>query len=371
MKPDQRLTKLAHLLVTYSIEVKEKEKITISGSTSSEPLLREIFQQVLQAGGHPSLRMNIEDQDYLLYKHARDFQIEHTDPFRLYEAENMDATIAIFPDQNPHALTSIEAEKKKKRLLAQKPITETIFGRWGAGKLRWVGTACPSSALAQEAHMSFNEYAEFVFSSMHLNEDDPIAYWRNFSTNQQKICDRLNGVKQMRYVGKDTDLSFRCEGRTWINCDGKNNFPDGEVFTGPVEDSVEGTIRFTYPGIYQGEEVEDIFLRFERGKVVEARAAKGEPLLRKLLETDEGSCYVGEIAIGTNKNITRFTKNMLFDEKIGHTVHLAIGRGIPISGSKNMSALHWDMLKDMSDGGEIYADDKLIYKNGEFLNAVG
>lgn len=367
MKSDQRLTKLAHLLVHYSIEVKAKEKISISGSTSSEPLLKEIFQQVLLAGGHPSLRMVFEDMDFLFFKSAKDFQLEYTDPFRLHETENIDALIAIFPDMNPHALTSIDADKKKKRLIAQKPISETIFGRWGKGELRWVGTASPSSALAQEAHMSLDEYAEFVFSSMHMNEENPIEFWRNFSKNQQEICDRLNSVKQMRYLGKDTDLSFRCQGRTWINCDGKNNFPDGEVFTGPIEDSVEGTIRFTYPGIYQGEEVEDIYLRFEKGKVVEARAAKGEALLRKLLETDEGAGYVGEIAIGTNKNITRFTKNMLFDEKMGHTVHLAIGRGIPISGSKNMSALHWDMLKDMSDGGEIYADGELIYKNGNFL----
>lgn len=215
--------------------------------------------------------------------------------------------------------------------------------------------------------MSLDEYAEFVFSCMRLNEEDPVAFWRHFSICQKKLCNRLNGVKKMRYVGQDTDLKFRCEGRNWVNCDGKNNFPDGEVFTGPVEDSVEGTIRFTYPGIFQGEEVEDIFLRFEKGKVIEARAAKGKKLLHKLLDTDEGARFVGEIAIGTNEHINRFTKNMLFDEKMGGTVHLAIGRGIPLSGSKNKSAIHWDMLKDMREGGKIYADGKLIYENGSFL----
>jgi len=367
MITDQRLTKLAHVLVHYSIEVKERETIIISGSTASEPLLREIFHQVILAGGHPTLRMTFEDMDYLFYKSARDFQLNYTDPFRLHETEHMDGFIAIFPDHNPRALTSVDSAKKRQRLLAQKPISEKIFERWGLGKLRWVGTASPSSALAQEANMSLAEYAEFVFDAMHLNEDDPIRFWKDFSLKQQALCDRLNTVKQMRYVGKDTDLLFRCEGRTWINCDGRNNFPDGEVFTGPIENSVEGCIRFTYPGIYQGEEIEDIFLRFEKGKVTEARAAKGENLLRQLLETDDGAHYVGEIAIGTNKQIARFTKNMLFDEKMGHTVHLALGRGIPQSGSQNHSALHWDMLKDMSDAGEIYADGLLIYKNGDFI----
>jgi aminopeptidase len=202
---------------------------------------------------------------------------------------------------------------------------------------------------------------------MNLNVDIPVKFWKNFSVKQQKICNRLDQIKEMRYIGQDTDLRFRCEGRKWINCDGKVNFPDGEVFTGPIEDSVEGTIRFTYPGIFQGEEVEDIFLRFKKGKVVEARAAKGENLLLTLLDTDENSRYVGEIAIGTNENINRFTKNMLFDEKMGGTVHLAIGHGIPQSGSKNESAIHWDMLKNMREGGKIYADGDLIYKNGSFL----
>ena len=214
--------------------------------------------------------------------------------------------------------------------------------------------------------MSLDEYSEFVFSCMNLNEEDPIQFWKKFSANQDKLCDRLKSVKEMRYVGQDTDLKFRCEGRKWINCDGRLNFPDGEVFTGPNEDSVEGTIRFTYPGIFQGQEIEVNFLRYEKGKIIEAHAAKGEALLLKLLDTDEGARYAGEIAIGTNENINRFTKNMLFDEKMGGTVHLAIGRSIPLSGGKNVSAIHWDMLKDMRDGGEIYADGQLIYRDGHF-----
>jgi len=364
---NQPLQKLAYLLVHYSVEVKEKQKIRIGGSTASEPLVKEIYKAVLQAGAFPRVNIQFQDQEYLFYKWCKDFHLDYTDPLELHEVEQIDASIQVFPDLNPHALTAVDAEKKKRKTLAQHPIMETVMNRWAKGDFKWVGAAYPSPFLAQEARMSLEEYKEFVFSSMHLDEDDPIQYWQDFAKNQQKLCDRLNKVKQMRYVGLDTDLTFQCQGRTWINCDGKNNFPDGEVFTGPVEDSVEGTIRFTYPGIFQGEEVEDIFLRFEKGKVVEAKAAKGEKLLHQLLDTDEGAKYAGEIAIGTNNQITRFTKTILFDEKMGGTVHLAIGRGFPDSGSKNISAIHWDMLKDMKDGGEIYADGNLIYKNGKFL----
>lgn len=367
MKPDIRITKLAKILVHYSIGVKEREKVIILGCTASEPLLKEVYKEVLLSGGHPTLHMEFEDRQYFFYKLAKDFQIEYTDPFLLYEFENSDAAIKFMPGFNPHELTSIEAGKKQKSALAQQPITETLIKRWGEGNFRWVCSLYPTPAFAQEAHMSLDEYSEFVFSCMNLNEDDPVDFWKNFSARQQKICDRLSLVNEVRYSGEDTDLRFRCEGRKWINADGKNNFPDGEIFTGPIEDSVEGTIRFTYPGIFQGEEIEDIFLRFERGKVVEARAVKGEQLLLKLLDTDEGARYVGEIAIGTNENINRFTKNMLFDEKMGGTVHLAIGLGIPQCGSKNQSAIHWDMLKNMREGGQIYADGKLIYKNGSFL----
>ena len=367
MEDNLYIKKLARLLVSYSAAVKEKEKISITGGTISEPLLKEIYKEVLRAGAHPRVHMEFQDKQYLFFTRAKDFQIDYTDPFELHEMANSNATIRIYPEFNPHALTSIEPGLKQRSILASKPIVDTIFKRSSEGKMRWALTLFPTPALAQESHMSLEEYAGFVFSCMRLDEEDPVGFWRGFSTFQEKLCTRLNAVKEMRYVGQDTDLSFRCEGRTWINCDGKNNFPDGEIFTGPIEDSVEGTIRFTYPGLFQGEEVEDIFLRFKQGKVVEAKAAKGEKLLHKLLDTDDGARYVGEIAIGTNDHINRFTKNILLDEKMGGTVHLAIGRGFPDSGSKNESAIHWDMLKDMKSGGEIHADGQLIYRDGKFL----
>ena len=215
--------------------------------------------------------------------------------------------------------------------------------------------------------MSLAEYAEFVFGAGLMNEDDPVAHWREIDAQQDKICQFLNTRSQLRIVSKDTDISMSIAGRKWINCSGHENFPDGEVFTGPVEDSVNGHIRFSFPGIYAGKEIEDIRLEFKDGKVVKATAAKGEELLQALLDTDAGARYVGEVAVGTNFGIQKFTRNMLFDEKIGGTVHLAIGASYPESGGKNESGIHWDMLCDMREGGEIYADGQLIYKSGKFL----
>jgi aminopeptidase len=364
---DPRVRKLAKVLIHYSTQVKPGEKVQLVGSPESEPLLRELYREILLVGAHPLVRMRLSDQDELYYSAANDAELDYLDPLSLHEVENIDVSIRAFPDENPHALTNVEPAKKQRRLRASKAVTERFRQRWNEGKLRWVGSLYPTNALAQEARLSLQEFAEFVFGAGRLQETDPAAYWKSVSARQQKICDRLNTCSTIRYKGLDTDLTFSCAGRNWVNCDGRLNFPDGEVFTGPVEDSVNGTIRFTFPGIFQGEEIEDIFLRFKNGKVREAKAARGEALLQRLLQTDEGASFVGEIAIGTNAQIRRFSKNMLFDEKMSGTIHLAVGMGIPGSGSKNVSALHWDMLKDMRDSGEIYADGKLIYQKGRFL----
>jgi aminopeptidase len=364
---DPRVTRLANVVVNYSTAVKPGETVRIGGTLGSEPLLREVYREVLRAGAHPFVRMRLTDEDYWFYREASDEELDYLDPSLLRDVEAMDVSIRTFPDENPHALTSIDPARKQRRLRAMKPLTEKFTQRWSEGKLRWVGTVYPTEQLAQEARMSLEEFADFVFEACKLNDENPAESWKAVSARQQQFCDRLNQCSTIRYVGLDTDLTFSCQGRTWINCDGKLNFPDGEVFTGPVENSVNGAIRFTFPGIFQGEEIEDIRLKFKDGKVTEASAARGQALLEKLLQTDEGASYVGEIAIGTNDQIRRFTKNMLFDEKMGGTIHLAVGLGIPGTGSKNMSSLHWDMLKDMRQGGEIYADGALIYRNGQFV----
>jgi aminopeptidase len=243
-----------------------------------------------------------------------------------------------------------------------------LFRREAEGKYRWGGLPYPVDAMAQEAEMALPEYEDFVYSSCLVDREDPVAEWKKVRVEQQKVCDFLNKVSKIRVVGEDTDLSYSVKDRKWINCCGEKNMPDGEVFTAPVEDSVNGSIRFTFPGLFYGREIEDIRLSFKDGRVVKASAAKGDELLQQLLKID-GADRLGEAAIGTNYGISRFTKHMLFDEKMGGTVHMALGLNpIPETGGLNKSALHWDILKDMKKGGEIYADDKLFYKDGKFLD---
>jgi aminopeptidase len=247
-----------------------------------------------------------------------------------------------------------------------KILTEIFFRRVAQRKLRWTGLPYPINAQAQEGDMALGEYEDFVYSSCLVDREDPTAEWKKVHQQQQKICEFLDQTSEIRVVGEDTDLTFHGEGRRWINCSGKENMPDGEVFTGPIENSANGTIRFTFPGIFSGREIEDIKLTFKDGRAVKASASKGDDLLQQTLKI-EGADRLGETAIGTNYGITRFTKNMLFDEKMGGTVHMALGNSYPESGGKNKSAIHWDILKDMKKDGEIYADNKLFYKNGKFL----
>jgi aminopeptidase len=282
--------------------------------------------------------------------------------------ENIDVSIGIFCEPNPKRLTNVDPEKIRIRQAARSGLVEIRFRREAEGKYRWGGLPYPVNAEAQEAEMALPEYEDFVYSSCLVDRDDPIAEWKKVRSEQEKLCDFLNKTNRIRVVGEDTDLTYSVKGRKWINCCGNKNMPDGEVFTAPVEDSVNGTIRFTFPGLFYGKEIEDIKLSFVDGRVVKASAAKGDELLQQLLKI-EGADRLGEAAIGTNYGITRFTKNMLFDEKMGGTIHMALGLNpIPETGGLNKSALHWDILKDMKKNGEIYADDKLFYKDGKFVN---
>jgi aminopeptidase len=240
--------------------------------------------------------------------------------------------------------------------------------RSASGKLRWVGTQWPCQASAQDAEMSLEEYEGFVYGAGHLDKANPIQAWKRISRDQQALTDFLNKSREVRIVAEDTDLRYSCKGRKWINCDGHYNCPDGEVFTGPVETSVEGHVKFSFPAVHNGHEVEAVRLTFERGKVAKAEAEKGQDFLRAMIQMDSGSCYLGEGAIGTNYNVKRYTKNTLFDEKIGGTIHLALGAGYSETGNKNRSGLHWDMVCDLRKGGELYVDGELIQKNGKFLN---
>jgi len=362
---DQRIEKLARLCVKYSVSVKPKEEVLIQGSDLAFPLIHELYKECLLAGAYPRTMPHF-DMQYTFFKHAKEHQLKHVSPVERFTLENTDVFISVFCEPNPKGLTNIDSSKMRMRSSSRKELSEIFFKRESEGKLRWTGLPFPVTAQAQEASMALPEYEDFVYSSCLVTKRDPVSEWKKIQRKQQKTVDYLNKASEIRVVGEDTDLTFSVKGRKWVNCCGLKNMPDGEVFTGPIENSTNGTIRFTYPGIYYGKEVEDIRLTFKNGKVVKASAAKGEDLLKELLKV-ENADRLGETAIGTNYGITRFTKDMLFDEKMGGTIHMALGEAIPESGGVNQSPVHWDILKDMKKGGEIYADKELFYKNGKFL----
>jgi len=364
---DNRIKKHAEVLLKYSLDLKKGEKIVIVGDIVTLPLIKESYRLAVELGALPQVLINSEELKEILLKGGSEEQIKYVPDSVKKAFETVDVLLSFFGGANTRILSNVNPEKLKLSAQGSSEITRIFFERVAKKELRWCGTMFPNQANAQEANMSISEYEDFVYGAGYIDRKDPIAEWKEIEKKQEGICNILNGKKHLRIVSKDTDLNMSIEGRKWVNCCGRVNFPDGEVFTGPVEDSVEGHIRFSFPGIYGGREIEDIQLTFERGKVIKAVAAKGQELLEQLLETDKGARYVGEIAAGTNYNIKKFTKHMLFDEKIGGTVHLAIGRSIPESLGKNQSAIHWDMLCNMKKDGEIYADGELVYKNGKFL----
>lgn len=364
---DARIEKLAHLLVTYSLEVKSGQKVLIKGSEVTAPLIKACYKEIIKAGGHPEVDVLLTGLDEILLKEGSDTQLEYISQRDMAVVESYDALLVIWGGSNTKPLANVDSERITLKRRARAPWMTAFSKRCGEGTMRWVGTQFPTHSDAQEAGMSLDEYEEFVFGAGFMNDEHPVKQWRERSKRQQKICEFLQKKTELRYVAKDTDITFGIQGRIWMNCDGHRNFPDGEVFTTPLRDQVNGHIAYSFPGIYSGKEVEGIKLTFKDGKVVKASAEKGEELLLSLLDTDEGARYVGEVAIGTNYGIQGFTHNTLFDEKIGGTVHVAIGSGFPATGGNNESGIHWDMICDMRDGGEIYADGECIYKNGEFL----
>ncbi|MFA9407163.1 MAG: aminopeptidase [Anaerolineales bacterium] len=371
---DQRISNLAKVLVAYSTKVRKNDLVAIVGRPTATPLIQEIYKEVLHSGGYPylvpaSIRPFVpgyEGLDQIFLSEASDDQLKHVDFFWKKVIEEFDVRIAIKSHFNTRSLSNVDPSRIRLRQQAFKDIQKTFMERSASGALRWVGTLFPTQAFAQEADMSLKELSDFVFRSTFCDREDPISEWNRIHDEQQVLVDWLSGKKQLKVIGPNVDLTLTIEGREFINSDGQRNMPSGEIFTGPVEDSVEGWVRFTYPAIYMGNEVEGIELRFEQGKVVEASAKKNEALLLSMLDTDEGSRYLGEFAIGTNKGIDRFIKDILYDEKIGGTIHLALGRGYLETGSQNMSSIHWDMICDMRDGGQIYVDEELFYESGEF-----
>lgn len=364
---DPRVERLADLLVQYSIAVRPGQKIAIQGSTLAEPLIRAIYASVLKAGGHPYVYAVIPGMDETLYLHASDDQLQHVPPPMRLVVETYDGLIAIMGPANTKGLSTVPPAKLALNQRAMGEMSRIFMQRHAAGELRWVGTLFPTQATAQDAEMGLAEFEDIVYGACLPDPDDPIGYWKRFSAWQQGLVEWLRGRKQVHVLGPDTDLRLSIENRPFINCDGRANMPDGEVFTSPVEGSVEGTVRYTYPAVYRGREVTNVRLRLEKGRVVEARADKGEDFLLETLAVDEGARVPGEFAIGTNRGITRFMRQTLFDEKIAGTFHMALGASIPESGGTNLSAVHWDMVCDLRHGGEIRVDGELLHKDGKFV----
>ncbi len=365
--PDHRAEKLAELLVDYSTGVRPGDRVAVMGHIQARPLLELIFARTVKAGGHPILLFITPETDELLFRHGTREQIEYVhEPLRAI-TEKYDVRISVIAPDNTKALSGVDPARMVWRDQARAGLMKTMMRRSAAGEFRWVLAPYPTSALAQDADMGLPDYEDFLYRACMPDLDDPIGYWKGVSARQQRIVDWLQGREHVHITGPETDLRLNVAGRKFINCDAHRNVPDGEVFTGPVEDSAEGHVYFSYPAIQSGREVVGVRLWFERGRVVRAAAEKNEEFLLKTLDTDAGSRCLGELAIGTNEGITRFTRQILFDEKIGGSFHMALGAGIPETGSVNESAIHWDMVCDLRRGGEIRVDGDLLYRDGRFV----
>jgi aminopeptidase len=363
---DPRIHNLARLLVNYCVAVQPGDKIILNGAIVAFPLVRETYREIIRAGGHPLVMLQSEELEEIFLKEASEDQLQHISEPRKLVTETYDCSIGIWAAENTRALSNIDPARLQLSRSANRGLMATRMRRSASGEFRWVGTLFPTQAHAQDADMSLSEFEDFVYHACHADKDDPVGEWKKISAMQQKLVDWLKGKNEVKVQGPNADLTLSISGRAFINSDGKRNMPSGEIFTGPVEESVNGWVRFTYPAIYSGREVEGIELRFQDGRVVDASAAKNEAFLISVLDTDGGARFLGEFAFGTNQGIDRFTKSILFDEKIGGTIHMAVGSGYPETGSKNESAVHWDMICDMRDGGRAWVDGELFYDSGQF-----
>lgn len=361
--PDPRVSKLAKVLVNYSVNVQKGEQVVIRTSPLADELTLAVYEEVIKAGGLPFIVNQVPGTDEIFFKFASDEQLDYVSPVSKLILDTFDASIHISTEVNTRKLSGIAPERISRNRKAMSQLMKTSMKRAAEGTYKWTLTVYPCNAMAQEADMSLRDYTDFVYSAGLLDHDDPVALWREEEARQKKLTGWLKGREHAVIKGTNVDVTLSIKDRPFVESAGKKNFPSGEIFTGPVEDSVNGWVRFKYPAIYSGQEITDIELWFENGKVVKEKASKNQELLTSTLNTDAGSRYLGEWGIGTNYGIQRFTKNMLFDEKIGGTIHFAVGAGYPETKSKNESGIHWDMLCDMAES-EITVDGDLFYKNG-------
>lgn len=359
--------RLAKLILHHSLGIKKGDIVQIKAETSCTPIVSAFYKEAIIMGANPFLRLFLPESQEYMAKYATDEQLTFLPEYEKLQAETMTAYIYIDSTINTKSLTNVDHSKLALLKSSARVLRDIMNERELKGEFRWSLCPYPTQSMAQDADMSFDEYAAFVYEACKLNEDDPIAAWKEVEKAQEAIACLMTGTKELHIKGKNTDLRLNVEGRKWENCCGYRNMPDGEVFTSPVEDSACGHIFFDIPTTYNGVEAKNVFLAFEKGKVVEARADKGQDFLYKMLDMDAGSRFVGEIAFGLNDNITIPTRNILFDEKIGRSMHLAIGASYQEVGGKNVSALHWDLIKDMREGSEVFKDGKLVYKDGKHI----
>lgn len=364
---DARIDRFARILVDYSAKIKPGDRVLIEATTAAEPLVRALYNRIMEVGGHPYPMMEFPDQDEIFYQHANDAQLDYPPVFRKMAYEQFESRFRIHSSTNTRALSNVEPGKLGRRQKALSSILQTQMKRGATGEFKWVTTLFPTEGYAIEAEMGVKAYEDFVYRACHADEPDPVAYWKKVEAQQADFIKRIQGKNMVTLQGPNVDLSLSVKGRTFMNSCGTHNMPDGEIYTGPVEDSVNGWVKFTYPAIYNGVAVEGIELTFTNGRVSKAKAQKNEKYLMEMLASDAGARYLGEFAIGTNFEIDRFTRNILFDEKIGGTFHMALGAGYPETGSKNTSVIHWDMICDLREDSHISVDGDVIYKNGQFV----
>ncbi|HKK89569.1 MAG TPA: aminopeptidase [Saprospiraceae bacterium] len=358
--------KYAQLLTQYSLKLKKGERLYIKSTTLAEPLVREVYREAMKLGAHVEYTLDFKGMAPIFYHEANKDQLKYINLLTEASTRDFDAYLYIRAPFNLKEQQGIDQKKVDAKRKAMESINKIYFERTASGDLKRSLCQFPTDANAQEAGMSYEEYCDFIFGACKLDQPDPIKAWKALGKKQQKIVDFLNQKQNIRYVTEGTDIRFNTTGRQWINSDGTANMPSGEVFTAPVEDSVEGHIRFSYPAIYMGHEVEGVELKVEKGEIVSWDAQKGKDFLDKIFIIP-GSRRFGEAAIGTNYGVQKITKNILFDEKIGGSIHMAIGQSYKQCGGENESAIHWDMITDMKASGQIFADDELIYEKGKFI----
>jgi aminopeptidase len=365
---DPRVARLAELIVSYSLGLEAGKVLRIDAAPVAEPLAVELYRAALAVGAHPYVNLELERLPELMLAEASEEQLDFVSPIAKAELEVVDAIVTIWAESNTRALSRADPDRHQRLIASAQELSKRRWERMATGQLGWCGALFPTEAHAQDAEMSLGEYERFVFRACHVEDtDDPVAHWQSVREKLGQRATVLAESRELRIVAPGTDLRLGVEGRRWQAADGRYNMPDGEVYTSPVETVTDGEISFGFPALFHGHEVTGIRLRFEGGSVVEAEAERGGGYLDALLELDEGARRLGEVAFGLNYEIDRFTQNLLFDEKIGGTMHVALGSSFEDLGGRNKSALHWDLVCDLREDGEVYADGELIWRAGHFL----